>query len=623
MEGHREDDDAAAAADRDAATLRLPGSYEAGFYDSGVDHSLKKLKQAEQRLKDQLQRIPLLLLASQTSTDNTTVVDTGTHGQNGTSDRSSIGDIIETLPCAGESSTWSYRCRCNFQIIRTLAAAEAEAVDDQDQEQDQGRQNDSYHTFAYAMREQGQPVEIKTFPIGTRRIQHAMKLFLTQVLNNFQYRSRDKNNMDFTAIKTNLSSCTFSSSWKDIDTVDTDTNGNSNGFGDTDHDGSDDHNGPVDSVDCILTLNYDQPFRSISSKSQWKHEAQHVCHLLQLRRLNGRSKGVLLSVGPSSDHGQDNKTKDTGLDSSTDRKRNTIDDTGTIRDVVYLISPDHTISTNKTDKKSSWAVTLTTPTSSRNEPEPSAAIPVLYEKPESAFYHPNASAMIDALTWMLNRLDAIRQYNSTTTSSSSIDSNHQNSHSNHHPGSSKLNILEMYCGCGAHTVALGKSTMVDQILAVELDPRLVTACEHNVTLNGLDSVVKSQRGDAGTFAREWQRSRRRRRHCHHQLNDGGEEYGTKETSTTTADKTEESRNVDYDVLLVDPPRQGLDEQVTKMAIDITTFQDFLYISCGHFALLRDLERLAPAWQVVQITQLDLFPRTGQIETLVHLRRRRK
>ena len=179
----------------------------------------------------------------------------------------------------------------------------------------------------------------------------------------------------------------------------------------------------------------------------------------------------------------------------------------------------------------------------------------------------------------------------------------------------------MYCGCGAHTVALGKSAMVDQILAVELDPRLVTACEHNVTLNGLDKIVTSQRGDAGTFAREWQRSRRR--HCCHQRNNHGEEYDTTENSTIEEDATKESKNVDYNVLLVDPPRQGLDEQVCNMAINVTTFQDFLYISCGHLALLRDLERLAPAWQVVQITQLDLFPRTDSIETLVHLRRRRQ
>ena len=52
------------------------------------------------------------------------------------------------------------------------------------------------------------------------------------------------------------------------------------------------------------------------------------------------------------------------------------------------------------------------------------------------------------------------------------------------------------------------------------------------------------------------------------------------------------------------------------------FQDFLYISCGHQALLRDLERLAPAYYVVDCAQMDLFPRTDSIETLVHLRRRR-
>ena len=106
----------------------------------------------------------------------------------------------------------------------------------------------------------------------------------------------------------------------------------------------------------------------------------------------------------------------------------------------------------------------------------------------------------------------------------------------------------------------------------------------------------------------------------------------------------------YDILLVDPPRQGLDNEVCRMAmmdmnetaavgastnegnedhsvdheIDLHgsgCFQNILYVSCGHQALLRDLERLSSAYKVINCVQMDLFPRTDSIETLVHLRKR--
>jgi len=51
------------------------------------------------------------------------------------------------------------------------------------------------------------------------------------------------------------------------------------------------------------------------------------------------------------------------------------------------------------------------------------------------------------------------------------------------------------------------------------------------------------------------------------------------------------------------------------------FRNILYVSCGHKALLRDLERLSACYEVVNCAQMDLFPRTDSIETLVHLRKK--
>jgi tRNA/tmRNA/rRNA uracil-C5-methylase (TrmA/RlmC/RlmD family) len=199
----------------------------------------------------------------------------------------------------------------------------------------------------------------------------------------------------------------------------------------------------------------------------------------------------------------------------------------------------------------------------RRKPSVATAIPIYYQKPETAFYHPNARAMTKALQWMLNRLNKI---------CSELD----------HP----CRLLEMYCGCGAHTVALGRTGLLETIEAVELDQRLVDACSVNIQRNELQDVVRVTQRDAGEWAKRFQKKQ----------------------------QTEK-----YDILLVDPPRMGLDEKVCHMACQ-GSFEHFLYISCGHKALLRDLERLSSDFQVVHCAQMDLFPRTDSIETLVHLRR---
>jgi tRNA/tmRNA/rRNA uracil-C5-methylase (TrmA/RlmC/RlmD family) len=78
--------------------------------------------------------------------------------------------------------------------------------------------------------------------------------------------------------------------------------------------------------------------------------------------------------------------------------------------------------------------------------------------------------------------------------------------------------------------------------------------------------------------------------------------------------------MDYQVLLVDPPRMGLDNVVCEMA-NKGTFEHIFYISCGRKALQRDLIILGEHFDVMDCTLLDLFPRTDSVESLVHLERR--
>ena len=223
-------------------------------------------------------------------------------------------------------------------------------------------------------------------------------------------------------------------------------------------------------------------------------------------------------------------------------------DSSTLRDTVFISTFNYGVYLSSTDC---------------SKDDTNEIIQVKYEKPDNAFYHPNSHAMRDALQWMLERLWNIRQ------------------------DLSNCRLLEMYCGCGAHTVALAKSGMLEEVLAIELDHRLAQACRRNVALNDLESTIQIAQCDAGTWAKRF---------------------------------FKKSNAQNYNILLVDPPRAGLDQEVCRMAK--LGFNHFLYISCGHKALLRDLERLSDTFEVIHCRQLDLFPRTDSIETLVHLRRKK-
>jgi tRNA/tmRNA/rRNA uracil-C5-methylase (TrmA/RlmC/RlmD family) len=126
--------------------------------------------------------------------------------------------------------------------------------------------------------------------------------------------------------------------------------------------------------------------------------------------------------------------------------------------------------------------------------------------------------------------------------------------------------------------------MFASITAVELDRRLVEKCQRNIELNQCQEFVEVILNDAALWAK-------------------------RNTSAC------------FDVMLVDPPRQGLAKDVCRLAVEVLPCENILYISCGYEALIRDLEVLSSAFDVIDCTVVDLFPRMEGVESLVHLRRR--
>jgi len=75
-----------------------------------------------------------------------------------------------------------------------------------------------------------------------------------------------------------------------------------------------------------------------------------------------------------------------------------------------------------------------------------------------------------------------------------------------------------------------------------------------------------------------------------------------------------------DVILVYPPRSGLDRQVVDGILSLMPEQ-LVYVSCDPATLSRDLNRLiSGGYSLIQITPFDLFPQTYHIESVSLLRR---
>ncbi len=77
------------------------------------------------------------------------------------------------------------------------------------------------------------------------------------------------------------------------------------------------------------------------------------------------------------------------------------------------------------------------------------------------------------------------------------------------------------------------------------------------------------------------------------------------------------------LVLLDPPRAGLDESVAK-ALSQSQMQVILYISCDPMTLARDLKRIRETspgkWTLQRVRCFDMFPQTDHVETLVELKR---
>ncbi len=80
------------------------------------------------------------------------------------------------------------------------------------------------------------------------------------------------------------------------------------------------------------------------------------------------------------------------------------------------------------------------------------------------------------------------------------------------------------------------------------------------------------------------------------------------------------KQVTPDVIVVDPPRAGLEKETAQTLAKIPA-SEIVYVSCDPATLGRDLAIFnSLGWRMAQVHMLDLFPQTFHIETVVILER---
>ena len=80
------------------------------------------------------------------------------------------------------------------------------------------------------------------------------------------------------------------------------------------------------------------------------------------------------------------------------------------------------------------------------------------------------------------------------------------------------------------------------------------------------------------------------------------------------------RNGRPDVIILDPPRAGVDERVLEV-IKHAAPERMVYVSCNPSTQARDLALLDDMYEILAVQPVDMFPHTHHVENVVKLRKR--
>ena len=136
-------------------------------------------------------------------------------------------------------------------------------------------------------------------------------------------------------------------------------------------------------------------------------------------------------------------------------------------------------------------------------------------------------------------------------------------------------VFDLYCGIG--TISLFMSKFAKKVYGIEIVEEAIIAAKKNAKMNNVDNT-EFIAGDV----------------------------------EKVLDELVNKKQIIPDIIMVDPPRRGLDNTSIENIKKVRT-KKLVYISCNPASLVRDLAKLEEIYEVKQITPVDMFPFTSHVE----------
>lgn len=139
------------------------------------------------------------------------------------------------------------------------------------------------------------------------------------------------------------------------------------------------------------------------------------------------------------------------------------------------------------------------------------------------------------------------------------------------------NILDLYCGTG--TIGIYLSKYAKSVIGIEVNEQAIFDANVNKNKNNIENI------------------------------------------SFICDTTSNINNIvnnDFDVIIVDPPRSGLDKNTINFLIN-SKVKRIVYVSCDIMTLVRDLNILKQDYDIREITPVDMFPNTYHVECVCVLK----
>lgn len=144
-------------------------------------------------------------------------------------------------------------------------------------------------------------------------------------------------------------------------------------------------------------------------------------------------------------------------------------------------------------------------------------------------------------------------------------------------------VFDLYCGIG--TITLFASKNAKKVYGVEIVEQAIKDAKENAKMNNIENV----------------------------------EFIAGDTEQILTDLID-NKKIIPDVVIVDPPRRGLDNTTINNILKIKP-KKVTYISCNPATLTRDLSLLEDLYEIKMIQPVDMFPFTSHCESVCILERR--